>query len=187
MQRMRAALVVLGQKLGFVSRHVHLHRTLRLAGLATQAKRKRLVNSLALEAFLAQRAGKHLPQQPRAPARRVLFVPRRAIARAHHAALGIAAGANPHAPLCRVLKRAMIGGKHKMLVRFLRSMSAFSLNRVANILKRIVDAHCVRQLARVHPVVRIPELLECPEGLNQLRPIHLRQQRGARLPVAMLA
>ena len=51
----------------------------------------------------------------------------------------------------------------------------------------IVDAHGIGELAGIHAVVRIPERLEFAEGLDELGAEHLRQQRGARLAVAMLA
>ncbi len=52
MERVQAALVVLGQELRFVGGHVHLHRALGLAGFATQAEVERFVDGLALEAFV---------------------------------------------------------------------------------------------------------------------------------------
>ena len=45
----------------------------------------------------------------------------------------------------------------------------------------------VDHFVRIHPVVGIPRRLEFAESLHQFRPEHFRQQRAARLPVAMLA
>ena len=57
----------------------------------------------------------------------------------------------------------------------------------AQIFERIVDAHRIDQLARVHAIVRVEQNLELAEGLHQLRSIHFGQQGRARLSVSMLA
>ena len=61
------------------------------------------------------------------------------------------------------------------------------MRRVAEILRGVVDARRVGELAGVHAVVRIPEHLELAEGLRQLGAEHFGQQRRAGLAVAVLA
>ena len=111
---MQAAFVMLRQELRFPCGHVHLHRALGLAGLATEAEVEGLVDGLALEAFLAQRAGEHLPQQSSAAAGGVLLVAGGAVAGTHDAAGGVAACANADAALSGVRKRALIGGESEV-------------------------------------------------------------------------
>ena len=40
---------------------------------------------------------------------------------------------------------------------------------------------------RVHLIVRVPDVLKLTERMNQVVAVHNRQQRGPRLPVAVLA
>jgi len=98
-ERVQAAFVALREKLRLVSSHVHLHRALGFAGLATQAEVEGLVDGAALEAFLAQRAGEHLPQKMSAAASGVLLLSGGAVAGTHNAAFRVAARAHAHAPL----------------------------------------------------------------------------------------
>ena len=98
-ERVQAAFVALREKLGFVGGHVHLHRALGFAGFATQAKIESLVDGVALEAFVAQRSGKHLPEQMGAAAGGVLLLAGGAVAGTHDAARRVAAGADAHAAL----------------------------------------------------------------------------------------
>jgi hypothetical protein len=62
-----------------------------------------------------------------------------------------------------------------------------ALDSLPQVLYRVVNAHRIDQLSGIHAVVRIPERLELPKGLHQLRTEHLRQQRGPCLPIAVLA
>ena len=106
MERVQAALVALGEKLGFVGGHVDLHGALGFAGFATEAKVESLVDGVALEAFVAQGAGEHLPKKMGAAAGRVLLLAGSAIAGAHDAALRVAARAYAHAALGGAFKGA---------------------------------------------------------------------------------
>ena len=107
-ERVQAALVALREKLGFVGGHVHLHRALGFAGLATEAEIESLVDGAALEAFFAQGAGEHLPQQVRAAASGVLLLAGGAIAGAHDAAHSVAAGADADAALGSAREGAVV-------------------------------------------------------------------------------
>src|SRR5208337_507156 len=98
-KRVRTALVALGEKLGLVGGHVYLHRALGFASLATEAEIEGFVNSAALEAFVTQGAGKHFPEQVCAAAGGVLLLAGGAVAGAHDAAHGVAAGADANAAL----------------------------------------------------------------------------------------
>ena len=198
---MHAALVMLRQELSLVRSHVHLHRTLRLASLAAQAKIQRLMHGLALESLRVQRPREHLPQQVRTAPRRMLLVAGGAIARTHHPAVCLAARAHAHASFRCRLQRSAVLGKRKVRVKVLLEAirCAFFLARpcrrrlippqvaLAQVLDRVVDAHRIDQLAGIHAVVRIPQRLELAKRLHQLGPEHLRQERRARLPIAVLA
>jgi hypothetical protein len=72
------------------------------------------VDGLALEAFFAQSAGEHLPEQAGAAAGGVLLFAGGAVAGAHDAALGVAAGADADAALGGALERAMVGGEDEV-------------------------------------------------------------------------
>jgi hypothetical protein len=110
-QRVKAAFVALGKKLGFVGGHVYLHRALGFAGFAAEAQRERLVDGLALEAFFLQSTGEHLPEQVGAAACGVLLLAGGAVAGTHDAALSLAAGSNAYATLSGADHGAGIGGE----------------------------------------------------------------------------
>ena len=196
-ERVQAAHVALGEEFGFVGGHIDLHRALGFAGLATEAEIEGLVNGAALEAFLSQRAGEHLPEQVRAAASGVLLFAGGAVAGAHDAAYGIAAGADADAALGGAEEGAVVLGEGE--VSLPPNLSAVGghagqigwgtavVRRVAEILRRVVNARRVGELAGVHAVVRIPEHLEFAEGLDEFGAEHLGQQRRAGLAVAVLA
>ena len=110
-ERVQAALVALGQELRFVGGHVDLDGALGLAGFATQAEIERFVDGFALKAFLAESAGQHLPQQAGAAAGGVLLLAGGAVAGAHDAAIGFAAGAHADAALRGALQRSAVGSR----------------------------------------------------------------------------
>ena len=107
-QRVQAALVALGEKLGLVGGHVDLHGALGFAGLATEAEIEGLVDGAALEAFVAQGTGEHFPEQVRAAAGGVLLLTGGAVAGAHDAAYGVAAGADADAALSGAGERSVV-------------------------------------------------------------------------------
>src|ERR1700722_16266735 len=147
-QRVHSALVALRQKLGFVSRHTHLHRTLRLAGFATEAQVKRLMYSMALVTLAAQIAGQHLPQQMCTSARGVLLLHGGAIARTHDAAVRLAARAYTDASFRGPLKRTAIRRERKMRLRHRLGMSRLDRSQIARPKTKI--------LPRILPFNRIP-------------------------------
>ena len=57
----------------------------------------------------------------------------------------------------------------------------------AKIVHRIVDGDRIDHLARVHPVIRVPQSFELLKSLHQLRAVHFRQQGAAGLPVPVFA
>ena len=185
-ERANAALVTMGQELRFVSRHVHLDGTFRLAGLATEAQGERFIDGLALETFTLQCAGEHLPEQAGATARRVLLLAGGAVAGAHHAAIGLAACAHPHAALGSAFKGAAVGGKCKVVHRFWGSPRGRG-RQIAKVFHRVINANSIGQLAGIHPVIGVPDGFELAKCLDELGAKHFRQQRGAGLSVAVLA
>ncbi len=203
MERVQSALVALGEKLGFVGGHVHLHRALGLAGLATEAEVEGFVDGVALEAFFAQGAGEHLPEQVGAAAGGVLLLAGGAVAGAHDAADGVAAGADADAALGGASERAVVFCEgevglppnlsavvaHAGQIGWgtVVGLGAVKLRGMAEILGGVVDAHRVGELAGIHAVVRIPEPFELAEGPDQLGAKHFGQQRRACLAVAVLA
>ena len=118
---------------------------------------------------------------------RVLLLSRCPIARTHHPALRVAARPHPHAPLRGPLQPSIVRRKRKMSFQLRARRLSRSRRVVPQILQRVVHPRRIRQLAGIHPVVRIPQRLELAKCLNQLRSEHLRQQRRTRLPVPMLA
>src|SRR6266702_5874365 len=198
MQRVQAALVALGEKLRFVSRHVDLDGALGFAGLAAEAEVESLMDCVALKAFTTEVAGEHLPQQTGAAAGGVLLLAGGTIAGTHDAARGFAACADTHAAFGGTLQRSLILGEDEvsfsLSLLFRMSLLAWDCRRrlaspqgMAQVLKRIVDAHGVDQLAGIHAIVGIPQGFELAKSLHQLRTKHLGQQGGTRLAIAMFA
>ena len=195
-ERVQAALVALGQELGFVGGHVHLDGALGFAGLATEAEVEGLVDGVALEAFLAQGSGEHLPEQAGAAAGGVLLLAGGAVAGAHDAALRCCGRR-------RRRRSARWRGRGSRRRRQMRSEFPGSQNRdpssapgrlwgtrvrgMAEIFHGVVDADGIDELAGIHAVAGIPERLELAEGLHELGAEHFGQQGGARLAVAVLA
>ena len=188
-ERVQAALVALRQKLGFIGSHVHLDRTLGFACFATEAEVEGLVDGLALETFVAQGSGEHLPQQVGAAARGVLLLACGAIAGAHDAALRVAAGAYANAALGGALEGAIVPFEDE--VRFpgspVRASRGTRVHGMTQILRGVVDAHGIGELAGIHAVVGVPERLELAEGLDELGAEHFGQESGAGLAVAVFA
>ncbi len=188
MERMETALVLLGEELGFVGGHVHRDRALGLAGFATEAKVEGLVNSLALEAFGAQRSGEHLPQKAGAAAGGVLLVAGGAIAGAHDATFGLETCADADAARGGALQRALVAEQNEVGLKLgvlVRALSGLDW-AMAEILDWVVNTGRIDELAGVHAVVGIPDGLELAESFDELGAEHLGQQRGAGLAIAML-
>src|SRR2546423_5674241 len=177
--RTQPALVVMREELGLQRRHVDADRTVlrtALAGEAEVERRQSLVGAPELELL----AVLHLPKQPRAPARRVLFLARDHVARTHHAALRVPAVADADAAKRRVLEAAV--------VLLIREVGLQLRRRVVGAETEVVrDPVRVDDLAGIHLPAGIPDRLDLAERLDQLGPEHLRQQLCARLAVAVLA
>ena len=175
------ALVVVGEELGLVRRHVHADRALRLAGLAGEAQVEGAPDLLALPAAADDLAPQHLEEQARAAARRVLLLAGRAEARAHRAA--VVAPALAHADAAE--RRA---------------------REVAAVLREAEDRRAARRARQPARGAGSPRWDSGPRAFpdssgpsgSQMRlnsrnasissgPEHLRQQLRARLPVAVLA
>src|SRR6185436_12631738 len=114
-------------------------------------------------------------------ARRVAFLARRAVARAHRpAALG-AALAHADAALALAAEAVADLRTESELAVDGDGLGAFSPAQV------LIDAPRVDQLAGIHAPRRVPGRLEFAERLHQLRAEHHRQELRLRLAVAVLA
>ena len=184
LERMQAAFVALREELGFVGGHIDLDGALGFAGLATEAEVEGFMDGFALEAFFAQRAGEHLPEQAGAATGGVLLQASGAVAGTHDSAGGVAAGADADAAVGSVGKRAIVAGEDE--VRFERGLLRCG-GDVAKVFDGVVDADSVDELAGIHAVVGIPESLELAEGLHEFGAEHLGQESAARLAVAVFA
>src|SRR5262249_30380150 len=123
-----------------------------------------------------------LEQEPRAPARRVALLAARHVARAHHAVLAAAAPAraDADAALRRAREAAAVLGVGEQALD-LRRLVARADAQVGS------DRERIDHLAGFHLPVGVPDRLDLAERLDQLRPVHLLDQGGLRLPVAVLA
>ncbi|PSK58166.1 hypothetical protein B0E53_06977 [Micromonospora sp. MH33] len=106
--------VVVGQELGLVGGHVHVHRAVRLAALARQAQVERVPHRLGTPA-VADRAApggpvEHLEQQAGPAAGGVLLLPRDHVGGAHDTAGVAAALADAHAAQHRLAEAAAVVG-----------------------------------------------------------------------------
>src|SRR5690606_22473986 len=81
------ALVVVREELGLVRRDVHVHRAVALASLAREAEVERFLDLLALPAIPDRLTLKHLEEEVRAAAGRVLLLAEHHEARAHRPAV----------------------------------------------------------------------------------------------------
>ena len=121
-----------------------------------------------------------LEQHVRAAARAVLFLERHHVARAHRPGIVLAALAQADAPEHRPLEGSLVVRK--------RELRRGPLRRVVGAEPEVLGRQIgVDDLARVHLAVRIPDRLELAERAHDLVAEHLRQQRAARLAVAVLA
>jgi len=198
-ERMEAALVMLGEVLGFPGGDIDLDRALGFACLATEAEVEGLVDGFALKALGAECAGEHLPEEAGAAACGVLFVAGGAVAGTHDAAGGIAACADADAALRCAGEGTLVSGEGEVGFKIAhrggngrlrgcgRGLFRVDGGVVAEVFKGVVDADGVNELAGVHAVVRIPEDLEVAEGLHERGAEHLGQESGAGLAVAVLA
>ena len=169
------------QELGLVGRHVGMRRAVVLAAFAGQAQVQRFTHGLTAPAVLDDFAAEHFAEQSRAAARRKAFFPRCAITRAHHAAFVGAALAHADAALDRAVEAlALKTGIGELRDRACRLV-------VGTVFEVLVGAVRIDDLARIHPVQRIPDRLEFAEGLHQRFTVHDRQEFGLGLAVAMFA
>jgi hypothetical protein len=191
-ERVKAALVLLREELGFVCGHVDGDGALGFAGLATEAEIEGLVDGLALEAFRAQRAGEHLPEQAGAAAGGVLLVAGGAVTGAHDSAFGLEACADSDTAGSGTLEGALVAEENEVSFKIgVLGAPAGLLARLdgamAEVLDGIVDTNRIRKFSGVHAVVGIPDGLELAEGIDKLGAKHFGQKRSAGLTVAVFA
>src|SRR6185437_15621816 len=162
-------LVIMSKKLCFISRHVHVGRTLRLACFTGEAQIKRSLDLLILPATADDLALKHFKQHVRAAARAVFFLQRGHIAWTHGARVFFTARSQADTAQGKSLgkRTTVLGifGKGWWLQRLVIS----GQTQVLGWRIRIDD------LTWVHLVVGIPNLLEFTKRVYQLRAKHFWQ------------
>src|SRR5262245_45831969 len=117
MNRPPLTLVVVGEELRTVRGHVHVGRTLGLAGLARQTEVERLLDVIVLPAVLDDFALKQLEQHVRAAAGAVLFLERHHVAGTHGSRVVLPALAEPDTAQRRSLNRSAVVRKREMRAR----------------------------------------------------------------------
>ena len=172
--------VPLGQELGLVCGHVHADGTVAFAALAGQAEVEGAGYVVGVRRVHAGPAAGELEEQAGPAAGRVLLFAGGPVARAHHvAAAGQARPDADAAPGGRLQAAAVVGEGELGAGRGARS--------------RHMDAQVGVEPpgpdhdARIHPVPRIPDVLELTERGDHLRCVHPRQQLRTGLPVTVLA
>ena len=180
MQRAGLVFVIMSQEFRFVCGHVDVRRAFRFARLARQTQIERFLDVFVLPSVAHHFALQHFKEHVRAAARAVLFLERHHVAGAHRAAVVLAAFAEPDASQRGFGERSIVVRKVKI---------SFGIDRlVVRAQAQIFGGQiCVDHLVRIHLIVRIPRGLEFAESLDQFGTEHLGKQRGAGLPVAMLA
>ncbi len=173
-------LVVVRVELGLVGRHVNVDRALALATLAGQAEVERLADRLGLPQPFHRVALEHLEEQVGAAAGRMHVLLRDHVAGAHRPRILLAALAHADAALGGVREAAVVVGELEVRLHLDRVIARPHAQVLAG--QRRVD-----DPVRVHLVLRVPDRLELAEGVHQLGPEHLRQERRLGLPVAVLA
>ena len=168
----------MGHELGLVGGDVHLDRAVVLAALAGDAQIQGLENGIAAPQIRQRLALEHLPQQPCPPARGVALLVRGLERRAHRPARLAAALAHADAPRHRPGQRTAVVGEAEDRLRIGQRERRPQVR---------VQGQRIDDLARVHAPLRIPDRLELPEGRDQLRPEHARQQLRPGLAIAVLA
>lgn len=172
-------LVVVGEGLGLVRRHVDVDGAVHLAPLAREAQVERLLDALVPPTVGDDVGFEHLEQDARPPPRRVPLVLRGHVARAHGAALAAAAEAHTDASQRRlgeaatVLREGEVGGDRERRVRRAQAQV-------------LVESEGVDDLAGVHLGVGVPDGLELTERLDDLVAEHAGEELGSRLAVAVL-
>ena len=168
------------EELGLERGHVDVHGAFAFAALAGQAEVERVLHRLVAPVVRDDFALEHLEQQPGPAARRMFLFARDHVARAHHAMVEAAALAHSHAPHDGALHPPLVLGELEVR----RRRPLLEVGAEAEVLGRVVRRH---HLAGIHLPLRVPQRLELAERADQVIAEHLRQQRRARLPVAVLA
>ena len=178
--------VVVGEELGLVRGHVHVHGAVAATPLAGQAQVERLEHVLRPPAVGHGGVGvpvEHLEQQPRPAAGGVLLLAGGTVARAHHPPLAVrgVALAHPHAAQHRPLEAAVVVGVAEVQVLRVGRGPLRPEPQVGG------ERAGVDDLARVHQPVGVPDAAEPAHRLDELGPEHGLEERAAGLAVAVLA
>ena len=180
MARTQFAFVIMREKFRLVSRHVHVHRAIRLAAFAREAQIQTLFDFFAFPAVVNDFALQHFKQHVRAAARRMFFLARDHVTRAHRAAFAATAFADADAAQRAFGKIAVVLAVKKFRFRIPR-MIIRSEPQILILMKRVHD------FARIHFILRVPDFFELAKRLDQFFAEHDRQQIRLRLSVAVFA
>ena len=137
-------------------------------------------DGLAAKAVLYYFALQHFEQETCPPSRRMLFLERHPVARAHRSAVVPPALSDADAPHRCVREAAAVLGVREMGLRV-----GWVVARAQPQVVR--DRICIDHLVRVHLRLGVPDRLELMECLDQLGTEHLRQELRPRLPVTVFA
>src|SRR5205823_4000894 len=146
------------KELGLVRGHVYTHWTVALASLAAEAEVERLLHRPAPPTAIQHFTIQHLPEEPRPSSGGVHLFPGGHVAGAHGPAGLPAAGSHPNAAEHRAREGCPIGGITEVGPRRRRVVIGADAQVVSDRIR-------VHHLARIHPVLGIPDRLELPEGL----------------------
>ena len=172
-------LVVVGEELRLVGRHIHVDRAFRLAGLAGKTEVEGLLHVGVVPTAVERIPFQQLEQQVGAATGGVHLLARRLEARAHRPGEAPAL-ADPEAARRRPGEAAPVLLEAEVRVQRGRVV-------VGSVTEVLVRGVGVDHLARVHLPIGIPEALERAHRLHEVGPEHLDQVVGVRLSVAVLA
>ena len=175
-QRHAVHVLVVRQELRLQRRHVDAQRALALARLALEAEVEDLVQPLVAHRRARVRLRQRLHERVRAPARRVLLLTRRHVGRAHHAAAGLAAGADA---------LAAVGRRAHAAVEVQPGLER-SRRRERGVAEAHGDRRGVDHDPRVEPALGVEQALDLAHRLVEVRPEDLRVERAADATVAVL-
>ncbi len=183
-RRAHPARVVVVEELRLVRGHVHPHRAVAAAALAGQAQVEGLPHLLRPPAVRDDLARQHLVQQSGTAARGVPLLARDAEGRAHHARTQrlLPALGDPDAAPHRRREVPAVGRVAEGDVDRGGRSPGQDVEAEVRVEGVGADDH-----SGVEAAGRVPQVLEALEERDDLRPVHARQQLGARLPVAVLA
>src|SRR5579872_224364 len=184
MNRPDSVLPVMRKEFGLVGRHVHIDWTIPLAAFARQAKVQSFFHVLIAPSITNDIAMQHFPKQVRAATRRMHLFAGDHITRTHCVlsafAIFAAALSNPNAA-----QRGM--GEAAVIIRELEVCGWVPGMVVRSQSQVLIDVIRINKFSWIHLPIGVPNSLEFPKSLDQLRSKHLVEEFCFRLSVPMFA